>query len=164
MNNQNDDDKKGKDKQEKSKTKVNSNPLENINDGDDKNVRFTAPYNQTSKIGSNYKNDNVNQSYKTPEIQNNNDKRKSINEGSTRVNLYEHTENNDQLWKQQVENTTNSFMENSTGQRASTSQNNEESASTTQDQSQRSLFTGGFSSFYNTAKNIKNIAKNLRRT
>ncbi|PKK68874.1 hypothetical protein RhiirC2_867041 [Rhizophagus irregularis] len=164
MNNQNDDDKKGKDKQEKSKTKVNSNPLENINDGDDKNVRFTAPYNQTSKIGSNYKNDNVNQSYKTPEIQNNNDKRKSINEGSTRVNLYEHTENNNQLWKQQVENTTNSFMENSTGQRASTSQNNEESASTTQDQSQRGLFTGGFSSFYNTAKNIKNIAKNLRRT
>jgi hypothetical protein len=46
-----------------------------------------------------------------------------------------------------------------------TSKHNEASSSTTQNQSQRSsLITGGLTSIFNTAKNIKNIAKNLRRT
>jgi hypothetical protein len=59
-NKQNDDDKKGKgkDKQEKEKfgTKGNNNSPENINDGDNKNESFTAPYDLASKHGLNNNN------------------------------------------------------------------------------------------------------------
>ncbi|GBC05045.1 hypothetical protein RclHR1_00600008 [Rhizophagus clarus] len=163
MNNQeNDDDKKGKGKKETSEIKVNHNPSYN---GNNKNGSFTAPYYQT---GLNYKNDvnqyyNINQHYNIDQYNNNlgksdKDKGNSTDEGSMRDNLNEPTENEAQkLSKNQWRNLTDNFRENSAGQRASTSQNNEESSSTIQNQSQRSLI-GGITSF------AKNIAKNLRRT